>query len=335
MAAELKQEFSTLSMSVGRQAINMEGINGNLDVDLQQGNHRNAKMLIRSWPVLILAISGCSEPAKKYSGVEPQIPEILGAGVISTEKNQTFPAIDPVTGELWFSEYEDDFDLQTIRLSHLDDGVWQTPIVAPFSGDWSDRAPRFSPDGSSILFTSNRPRPGSETIGDMNIWHVDRDSDGWSEPEFVEGPVNSVGNDIHASQSATGTWLASNREGSLGRSDLYRIGDDGSIVHPAQPLNDEHSQPDLWVSVDETWMILAITDRSDGFGGDDLYVSTRQGNEWSNPVNLGPGVNTPEYEYGPTVSPDQRFLYYTSHRAGPSHVYRVPLSVVQGIIDQR
>jgi Tol biopolymer transport system component len=52
------------------------------------------------------------------------------------------------------------------------------------------------------------------------------------------------------------------------------------------------------------------------------------GSVWSTPSNLGPGVNSEEYEYGPTISADGQYLYFTSHRGGSADVYRVLLSDV-------
>lgn len=262
-------------------------------------------------------------------------PEIVGAGVVSTAANQTFPAIDPVTGDLWFSEYTNSFADQTIRFSRWEGSGWLPPTTAPFSGTWGDRAPRFSPDGLSIYFTSSRPRPGEIATGDMNIWRVDRDGDGWGVPNLLPSPVNSADDDIHASVTDSAVWLASNREGSLGRSDLYRIGTDGSVTHFAAPLNDANSQPDVWAGRDESWLILAVTEHPRGFGGDDLWISGRSGDTWSVPINLGDAINTPEYEYGPSVSPDGEYLYFTSHRDGPSHVYRVPVASIRALLESR
>ena len=75
-------------------------------------------------------------------------------------------------------------------------------------------------------------------------------------------------------------------------------------------------------------MILVITDRPGGYGGDDLYLSRFNGESWSVPTNLGPKINSAEYEYGPTVSADGAYLYFTSHRGGSADVFRVPLSSV-------
>lgn len=89
------------------------------------------------------------------------------------------------------------------------------------------------------------------------------------------------------------------------------------------------------MSPDETWMILAITDRPGGYGGDDLYVSRVVDGAWTTPVNLGPEINTPEYEYGPWVTADGKRLLFTSHRDGPSHIYSAPIRLVHEAMDAR
>jgi Tol biopolymer transport system component len=267
------------------------------------------------------------------SAVQSSAVEIVGEGVISTEESQTFPSEDPITGDLWFSVIGRSFDAQTIMVARRTDSGWATPTAAPFSGEWGDRAPRFSPDGSSLYLTSNRPRPGSSEPGDTNVWRVQRTDRGWSAPEILESSINSGAADIHPSITASGIWVASNRDGGMGRSDLYRVGSSGEVVHHGPPLNDELSQPDLWVSPDETWMILAITDHPEGYGGDDLYVSRFADGAWSEPINLGPEINTAEYEYGPWVTADGQYLLFTSHRTGPSHVYRVPARLVHAAME--
>lgn len=261
--------------------------------------------------------------------------EIVAEGVVSTSESQTFPAEDPVTGDLWFSVIGDSFDAQTIMVARRTPSGWGSPEIAPFSGDWGDRAPRFSPDGSSLFVTSNRPRHGASEAGDMNVWRLQRTETGWSAPELVDSAVNSESSDMHPSITSSGVWVASDRRGGLGRSDIYRIGPAGEIEHLGPPVNDELSQPDLWVSPDETWMILVITDRPGGYGGDDLYASRLEDGVWSEPVNLGPEINTADYEYGPWVTADGEHLLFTSHRDGPANVYRAPIRMVREAMQNR
>ena len=56
-----------------------------------------------------------------------------------------------------------------------------------------------------------------------------------------------------------------------------------------------------------------VSDRTGGEGPGDLWVTRRASTiePWEEPVNLGPPVNTPEYETGPTLSADGLELYFT------------------------
>lgn len=56
--------------------------------------------------------------------------------------------------------------------------------------------------------------------------------------------------------------------------------------------------------------LLLDSDRPGGEGGRDLYQSTWTGTEYGPPVNLGPSVNGPGREQGPTLSPDGTELVY-------------------------
>ena len=258
-------------------------------------------------------------------------PELVQPGVISTDRNETFPAIDPRDGSLWFSVYDRDFDAQTLVVARARGAGFERPVRAPFAGEHGDRAPRFSPDGRRLYFTSNRPAPGYPA-GDMNIWVVTRAAaGGWSTPGLVGAPVSVAdGRDIHNAVLEDGTlFVASNRPGGAGRSDVYRIPPAGGAEPLPAPINDEQSAPDLWVSPDGSRMILVVTNGRGGLGGDDLYGSTRQGEGWTAPRNLGSPINSAEYEYGPAVSPDGRWLYFTSHRRGNADLYRIRMDRVR------
>lgn len=71
---------------------------------------------------------------------------------------------------------------------------------------------------------------------------------------------------------------------------------DYSVAHP-------------WISEDGKKLFFS-SDMSGGQGGMDLYVSTKQGEEWGKPVNLGKDVNTPENEVFPYFR--KGVLYFSS-----------------------
>src|SRR5262249_42014217 len=55
--------------------------------------------------------------------------------------------------------------------------------------------------------------------------------------------------------------------------------------------------------------------RSDSQGEYDLYASFRCSGRWITPRPLGAGVNSPGWEFGGRVSPDGRYLFFTSNRS--------------------
>ena len=56
--------------------------------------------------------------------------------------------------------------------------------------------------------------------------------------------------------------------------------------------------------------LFFASDREGGFGGWDLYISYKESNTWSKPINLGPAVNTPGDEITPYF--DGTNLYFSS-----------------------
>jgi Tol biopolymer transport system component len=258
---------------------------------------------------------------------------LVGGPVASPTAADAFPMISPDGRYLYFSRQKSNrgWSHQTVVFSEASGDGWSEPQTASFSGgNFSDRAPRLSPDGTRLYFSSDRPRPDSLENADYNIWMVESTGRGqWGPAQLVDGWVSSPAADMHTSMSSDGTlYVASSRSGSRGRSDLYRfrpIGD-SRFTHGenlGDPFNSELSQPDLYVSPAGDMIIFAVTNHPQGFGGDDLWVSFMDNGQWTEPENLGPDVNESDYEYGPSISPDGVFLYFTSHRSGGGDIYRI------------
>ena len=70
------------------------------------------------------------------------------------------------------------------------------------------------------------------------------------------------------------------------------------------------------ISADGRKLIFTSCVGRQSFGSCDLYESNKLGNEWSVPVNLGPNVNSTEWESQPSLSADGRTLYFVSDRRG-------------------
>ncbi len=80
-------------------------------------------------------------------------------------------------------------------------------------------------------------------------------------------------------------------------------------VTPFPHNSSSYSVAHPWISEDGKQLFFA-SDMSGGQGGMDLYVSTKNGEEWGKPVNLGKGVNTAENEVFPYYR--KGTLYFSS-----------------------
>ncbi len=70
------------------------------------------------------------------------------------------------------------------------------------------------------------------------------------------------------------------------------------------------------ISQDGEWLVFTADGRRDGFGGFDLYISYKTPQGWSQAFNLGPNVNSDQWDSQPCLSPDKRDLYFASRRFG-------------------
>ena len=180
-----------------------------------------------------------------------------------------------------------------------------------------------------LFYSSNRPRAGQgdQALDHLDIWLIELLEDGWGPLRPLPSPVNTEANEIHPSVALDGTiYFASDREGGLGRSDLYKAtpGPTGYAVESlGAVVNTENSEADVFVDPQQRFIIFARTDDPEGYGGDDLWLSIRTVRGWSTPQNLGPGVNSPEYEYGPALSTNGRTLYFTSHKDGDADIFEI------------
>lgn len=230
-----------------------------------------------------------------------------------------------------FGRHDDRWSDHTIYGAVRTDSGWSESGVVPFSGTFNDQGARFYPALDAILFSSDRPTtPGGETTG-FNLWIAMHDGQQWMPPEAMVA-LNSAGNDFHGSAAANGTiYFASDRDGGQGRFDIYRavLGTMGYEVEALSAVNTGYSEADVFVDPEERYVIFSRTDDPDGFGGDDLWISTRGPESWNEPQNLGSVVNTDEYEYGAYVSRDEKILFFTSHKDGTADIMSVAMSSLQ------
>ncbi len=280
-------------------------------------------------PILLVAVLLFSTQSRVKMKVQPPYyssdsinqPRLFAEGVISTKDDEFGGTFTPDGKTVYFSKSVLKFYLDIICFSEFKDGKWQTPKVAPFSGQYRDFDPVLSPDGTKMLFTSNRPVEG-KLRNDYDIWMVEKKGDQWGEPIHLDSTINSHYDEHFASMASSGTiYFSSNRPGALGGNgdgDFYYSklvnGHYATAVHLLDSVSTPAYELDCLIAPDESFLLMGVYGAKDGRGNYDIYVSENINGKWTPSRNLGDKVNSKFRDYSPRISPDGNYLFFTSER---------------------
>ena len=173
---------------------------------------------------------------------------------------------------------------------------------------------RFSPDGNRIYYASKRPiDKNEEPKSDFDFWFVQRTENGWSEPKYEGSIVNSERDDLVSSISANGTKYFDYK------GDIYK----------AQLVNEQYITPEKlsssvnskdwelspFIAPDESYIIFVSCRPDIGDGKADLFISFKnEDGSWTNARNMGERVNSNAVDQAPGVTPDGKYLFFSSRR---------------------
>ena len=201
---------------------------------------------------------------------------------------------------------------------------WSEPVNAGplINSSYGDGNPDISADGLTLFFNSRRPGYGDRDI--LLTTRVTTDEP-WSEPLNLGPTINGSGFDAHPSVSTDGLSLffASDRSGGHGDVDVWlttRATTDEPWSEPVNlgpSVNSPSWDGDPDISSDGLKLFFR-SDRPGGYGERDIWLTTRATIDvpWSEPVNLGPIVNSSSHEINPCISADGSILYFWSGQAG-------------------
>lgn len=236
----------------------------------------------------------------------------------------------------YFTKRDASTQKKRIYESRKTDTGWTQPVIAPFSTN-EDEAPFINQQGSRLYFASYRPLPNKSTKRktDSNIWFMDRTGSGWSEPKPVPGNINKLMLESDQWPANYEANPATCRNGNLYFTDkasggkvtslyfapLEANGSFGSPIELKEPSSDQHFDGAPILSADETVLFFTSDNRPDGLSGSDIYYSKKVNGSWTKPKNLMPQVINSYYDDGfPSFSPDGRYFYFSSTRAGKKDI---------------
>ncbi|TFH48977.1 MAG: flagellar motor protein MotB, partial [Bacteroidia bacterium] len=203
-------------------------------------------------------------------------------------------------------------------ISRWSDGYWGTAknAGAPLNTAGNEGAQSISSDGRSMYFTACDRNDGH---GRCDIYYSVFDGKRWSPGINVGSPVNSQYWESQPSINANGKMLffVSNRPGGMGGMDIwYSVGKTNgkwnTPVNPGKTINTAGDEFSPFIYFNGKTLYFS-SDGRESFGGFDIYSTTlNPDSTWTQPVNLGPSVNTASDETGLVIESSGLRAFFSS-----------------------
>jgi Tol biopolymer transport system component len=279
----------------------------------------------------------CTASLCASAQTQPGVPaaQVFAPGTISGPANDGSPTFSPDGSELFFTRSAAHWTV--ILESHLVNGKWSKPVVAPFSGHWPDSSPAWSPDGKYVVFQSTRPKdvlpadrasaPAKPAIV-SNIWRVDRNKAGWSDPVRLPDEVNLGESIWKPSVAANGNlyltvigpgpakaiYMAQFKDGHYQKATLLPFSDGSKL------------DVDPEVSPDESFLVFSSGGRITDDPHERLFLVKREGDHWGAPLLIRYQDDVTKYgpstDNEPKLGRDGSTLYFSSDKTIPAHFPR-------------
>lgn len=211
------------------------------------------------------------------------------------------------------------------------DGRWREPVFMEGLGAVEgDGGPFITYDQNYLVFSSLR-KGGA---GNLDLWISQRLGTTWGPPVNMGAPINSSGYDGFGTISPDGKTIFFVRqcpEKKHGGEDSFGIffsvkDDAGKWTEPKKmpaPVNGEYSDFGPVILADNLSLIFS-SNRPGGLGKYDLYKTERLNDgQWTEPVNLGPGINTSGDDMLVSIPASGSVVYFGRTDNEKDDIYRI------------
>jgi len=214
---------------------------------------------------------------------------------------------------------------------NLREGLRAERMSNRINSPYREVKPWLAPNGQKLYFTREVHPDNTGGIEDGgDIWFAEKDSEGdWKEARKLSGPFNTPGtnalNSMTQIDTIITTVILTNRYGNGGKmkpgaSISQKIGGEWLVPRELQIIAGSkfnkttfREKANYHLHDNGKFLLLAI-DNDDSFGNKDLYVSfLMESGYWSEPLNLGPKINTAFDEMSPFLAPDGETLYFSTN----------------------
>jgi len=307
---QAQEQFSTSSKRAARalqEALKQSGIR-EYDAALEKIKDalKRDKKFVEAYIVRGQVYEAKNNPAKALDSYQRAIdlnsnifPKVLySAGLLSLEMGHYQEAQDyfnryldkPGTGPIFSEKARKKLRSCRFALKQLKHPVPFKPesLGESINSQYDEYWPSISADAKIMVFTRLIPREDKEEI-EQKMKQMES-----HRRKFIESIMQKHQEDFFISRWQDTSWSEARNLGS--------------------PINTSYNEGAQSLSADGRTMYFSACNKKGGVGGCDIYYARMENGQWSKPFNLGPPVNTKDWESQPSISPDGKTLYYTSNR---------------------
>lgn len=167
----------------------------------------------------------------------------------------------------------------------FEDGRWTEPELLPYpiNTEFGDFEPKISRNGKRLFFQSDRLEPGDlDGRRDFDVYYSDLVGGEWQAPVRLPAPINTDFND-HC---------------------VY--------FEDMRAYDDLDLETDVYLASNRVDALDPLDPSKNTMGGNDMWISHRKDGAYSEPVNLGPNINSRFNDHMAMVGPDGRLWVTTT-----------------------
>lgn len=249
--------------------------------------------------------------------------------------NARYPVLAPNGKQLYYVANFNDGKDDIFYADATSDSTWTMgrSVGTPLNNTEPNNVLSVSQDGNQLVVYGTYTNTGAFAGGGYST--TTRTANGWSVPQAItshqEGGISATREEC---VTADRSVMIVSREipgKTKGGKDLYvsfrqADGSYSSLTNLGDMINSEGLEGMPFLAADGK--TLYFSSNQDGYGSDDMFVSKRLDDTWTNwteRVNMGPTINTPGWDGYFCIHPSGRWAYMNSSDGYKSGIVRVSL----------
>ena len=236
---------------------------------------------------------------------------------INTEYAEMTPVYSESKNELLFASNRENPSKDEFKIYHSDGSSkgWAPPtainVLGTFDRDQAN-VEVVNEDGKLFIY---------QDASKGDLFYSQPSENGWTTPVEFDSELSSTRLESHFyinEHEDRIIFSTKNKDSGLDLMESFRDAATGKWEKPhpfALNINSEYDEDSPFLSHDEK-VFYFLSNRPGGVGGYDVYVSTfdESNSQWTDPVNMGWPINSPDDEIHFKMNPDETSGYFSSNR---------------------